>query len=352
MEVMVLTGEGIGPEIMKSALDIINKLRENYGCNIDPVLYENVNALSFEKGELTLDDVIDEARKYRAILKAPIGNPTIRNRENTEAGLDIILGLRLNLDLYANLRPVKLLPGVQTILRGYDGGKRTIDYTIVRENTEGLYASHFGGLVLRDEVAIDNQMITRKGTERISKFAFELAKKNKQEDQSKRTVTCVDKSNVLKSFYFFRKVFEEVAREYPDINHNFSYADAMAQYMVLNADKLDVVVAENMFGDLLSDLGSSTVGGLGFAPGANLSDKQGMFEPVHGTAPDLVGKGIANPTAMILSTKMMLEWLGFQNESSALEKALYGVLRKGIMTPDLGGSANTEKFTNEILKGL
>ncbi len=346
MEIMVITGEGIGPEIMKSALDILDRLKENFQCNVEPILYEDINAASFEKGKLTLEDITNEARKYKAILKAPLGNPNIRNKDSTEAGLDIILGLRFNLDLFANLRPVKLLPGVPTILKGYDDGKKTIDYTIVRENTEGLYSSHFGGLVLRDEVAIDNQTITRKGTERISKFAFELAKKTRRKNLEKRTVTCVDKSNVLKSSYFFRKIFDEVAQKYHTINHTYMYADAMAQYMILNADKVDVVVTENMFGDLHSDLGSATVGGLGLAPGANLSEKFGMFEPVHGSAPDTAEKGIADPTAMILSTAMMPEWLGFQNEPNFVEKALCNVLERSHEKSSfvIGGAEKLQNF--------
>ncbi len=349
MKVLVLPGDGIGPEIMGSTLRIINKLNENYNCNIEPEI-NNVNAGMFSDGKYTIDELIDEAKKYMAILKAPMGNPEIRNAGGTESGLDIILGLRFRLDLYADVRPVKLLPGVTSVLKGFDDKK--IDYTIVRENSEGLYSSHFGGLTLRDDVSIDTQVITRKGTERISKFAFELSKKSNGNAYGDRIVTCVDKSNVLKSFSFFRKVFTEVSKNYGNIKSQYIYGDAMTQYMLLNPDKLNVVVSENMFADLLSDLGAATVGGLGIAPSANMSDKMGMFEPVHGSAPDIAGKGIANPVAMILSTSMMLDFLNFKEASRSLENAVYKNLSSGLKTPDLGGKLTTEKFTDEILKKL
>ncbi len=350
MEIMVLPGDGIGPEIMAGSLEILKKLEENYDCKLDLRKYD-INASTIAAGNYTLPEIIDEARKYRAILKAPMGNPQIRNKEGTESGLDIILGIRFQLDLFANVRPVKLIHGVQSVLKDFQDGK-TIDYTIVRENSEGLYSSHFGGLILRDEVAIDNQTITRRGTERISRFAFDLSRKSKGNAYAKKVVTCVDKSNVLKSFAFFRKVFTEVAGRYPDISANYIYADAMTQYMLLHPDQLNVVVTENMFADVLSDLGAATVGGLGIAPSANLSDSIGMFEPVHGSAPDIAGQGIANPTAMILSTAMMLEWIGYHRESEVVENAVYDNIAKGMTTVDLGGKLSTLGFVEELLKKI
>jgi 3-isopropylmalate dehydrogenase len=229
----------------------------------------------------------------------------------------------------------------------------SIDYTIVRENSEGLYSSHFGGMVLRNSVAIDNQIITREGTERISKMAFEIAKKSKgAPSNGKRSVICVDKSNVLKSFAFFSKVFDEVASEFPEIQSKHIYGDAMTQYMLFHPGDLNVMVTENMFGDILSDLGAATVGGLGFAYSANLSDKMGMFEPVHGSAVDIAGKGIANPIAMILSMLMMLEWSGYQKYKETVEKATFSAISNGARTPDMGGKMKTEEFTEAILKEL
>ncbi|WP_061951446.1 isocitrate/isopropylmalate family dehydrogenase [Acidiplasma cupricumulans] len=206
-------GDGIGPEIMNAAIKIINKLHENFGLNINPVEYD-IGAVTLDNGKWDLDHILDEARKYKAILKAPMGDPKLRNTGGTEKALDVILSLRFDLDLYANVRPVRLLPGVESPLKSYNNPD-SINYTIIRENSEGLYSSHFGGLVLRDELAIDNQTITRKGTERISRFAFELAKKTKGSPKDgKKSVVCVDKSNVLRSFAFFRKIF---LRFHPDM---------------------------------------------------------------------------------------------------------------------------------------
>lgn len=256
------------------------------------------------------------------------------------------------MDLFANVRPVRLLPGISSVLKGFET-KKSINYTIVRENSEGLYSSHFGGLVLRDQVAIDNQIITREGTQRIAKIAFELARKsNGSPEDGNKVVTCVDKSNVLKSFAFFRKVFKEIATNYPDVGTQYMYGDAMAQYMLLHPQNLNIMVTENMFGDILSDLGAATVGGLGLAYSANLSEKKGMFEPVHGSAVDIAGKGIANPMAMILSMVMMTEWLGYNRYGEMVERALFSVINKGGKTTDLGGKLGTEGFTNKVIDEL
>ena len=191
-----------------------------------------------------------------------------------------------------------------------------------------MYSSHFGGIRLRDEVAIDVQTITRKGTERIAKVAYEFARKtNGRPKDGKKVVTVVDKSNVLKSFAFFREVVKEVAKNYPDIETEYLYVDATAQEMVLRPNRFNVIVTENMFGDILSDLATATVGGLGVAYSANISDNQGMFEPVHGTAPDIADKDIANPIAMLLSTCLMLDFLGYNKESKFVENSILNLLR-------------------------
>ncbi len=351
MKILVLPGDGIGPEIMESALKVLDNINENYNSNIDFEI-NNAKAQDIVNKKISVDELIDEAKKYKAILKGPMGNPDTRNDGGTEAGLDIILGIRSKLDLYANVRPVKLISGIESPLKGFSAEQRKINYTIIRENSEGLYSSHFGGLILGDDVGIDNQTITRKGTERISKFAFNLAAKGEGNSYGEKSVTCVDKSNVLKTFFFFRKVFTEVSKNYADIKAKYMYADAMAQLMVQKPDTLDVVVTENMFGDLLSDLGAATVGGLGIAPSANLSDNQGMFEPVHGSAPDIAGRGIANPTAILLSTAVMLDWINQKEASKSLENAVYDCIGRGLSTRDLGGKLNTKEFTSEVIKKL
>ncbi|OWP56392.1 MAG: hypothetical protein B2I17_06240 [Thermoplasmatales archaeon B_DKE] len=351
MDIMVLEGDGIGPEIIKNSLRILKVLQDNFGLKLNPVTYD-IGARTLNEGKWDLQKILDEAGNYKAILKAPMGDPKLVGESGTEKALDIILGLRFNFDLFANVRPIRLLPGITSVLRGVDD-ERTIDYILVRENSEGLYSSHFGGMVLRDSVAIDNQIITRVGSERISRMAFELARDSHGAPANgKRTVTCVDKSNVLKSFAFFRRVFNEVAKDFPEIGTQYAYGDAMAQYMLFHPQNLNVIVTENMFGDILSDLGAATVGGLGFAYSANLSREKGMFEPVHGSAVDIAGKGIANPVAMILSMLMMIEWSGFKRYREIVENAMFSAIRKGSSTPDMGGKMKTEAFTDEILKEL
>lgn len=351
MDIMVLQGDGIGPEVMDSSIKILEVLRDNYGLNLSIVSYD-IGAETLHNGKWTMEKILDEAEKFRGILKAPMGDPRIRNDGGTEAALDIILGLRFNLDLFANIRPIRLLPGVSSILRGVDL-PGSIDYTIVRENSEGLYASHFGGLVLKDEVAVDNQIITRKGTDRITRFAFDVALRSSgKPSDRKKEVVCVDKSNVLKSFAFFRHAFKDVAREFQGVGTRYMYADAMAQYMLLHPGDLNVIVTENMFGDILSDLGAATVGGLGFAYSANMSNERGMFEPVHGSAVDIAGKGIANPTAMLLSTIMLLDWLGYKRQGKTLERTLFKLISEGARTPDMGGNLSTKAFTKRLIEEM
>lgn len=347
----MLRGDGIGPEIMESSSRILDVLKENFNLKIEPVPYD-IGAKTVASGEWTLQKIVEEAGKYKAILKAPMGDPNIVEESGTETALSVILGLRFSLDLFANVRPVRLIPGVNSVLKGFDDNGK-IDYTIIRENSEGLYSSHFGGLVLRDEVAVDNQIITRHGTERISKLALDMAKDSKGSPaDGKRNVTCVDKANVLKSFAFFRKIFKESASRYPNVETHYMYADAMTQYMLFHPQNLNVIVTENMFGDVLSDLAAATVGGLGFAYSANLSYKKGMFEPVHGSAVDIAGKGIANPIAMLLSTMMMIDWLGESKYREITEKALFTAVSKGAKTPDMGGNLTTDKFTAAVLSEL
>lgn len=351
IEFMAIEGDGIGPEILKSALKVAEVLNSNFGLRLEPVVYD-VGAKTISEGKWKLENVLEEAKKFKYILKAPIGDPRIRNVEGTEVGLDLVLSLRFQLDLYANIRPIRLFPGVVSPLRRFSE-PFSIDYVIVRENSEGLYSSHFGGVNLRDEVAIDVQTITRKGTERIAEVALELARKSRGRPlDGKKIVTVVDKSNVLKSFAFFRKVVTEVASRFSDIELNYMYADAMAQEMVLHPERLNVIVTENMFGDILSDLGAATVGGLGMAYSANLSKERGLFEPVHGSAVDIAGKGIANPVAMLMSFAFMLDWAGFDKYSKIVEDSIVSALSNEVLTPDLGGNYSTERFSEEVVKRI
>ncbi|MFP6765153.1 MAG: isocitrate/isopropylmalate family dehydrogenase, partial [Planctomycetaceae bacterium] len=222
-----------------------------------------------------------------------------------------------------------------------------------------LFASYGGGTILNDQLATDTQVITRSGTERISHFAFELShRRNGRPLDGKRLVTCVDKANIFKSFAFFRKVFDEVAVNYPDIIAEHQYVDAASMLMLQRPEAYDVAVMENQFGDILSDLAAGFVGGLGMAPSGELGEKSGLFQPSHGSAPDITGQGLANPLAMILSAGMMFDWLGDRHgdesavqAGTAIESAVTEMLSGGgPMTKDIGGSSSTGEVADAVLE--
>ena len=226
---------------------------------------------------------------------------------------------------------------------------------------DSLYASRGGGVRLADDIAVDSMVITRKGTERIVKYAFEIANQRSGAPRDgKRRVTCVDKANVLKSQAYFREIYNEVAEGYPNTERDYAYVDAYTVYQVARPDTYDVVVAENMFGDIISDLAAGTIGGLGMAPSADVGDRYGVFQPSHGTAPDISGEGIANPVAQILSAGMMLSWLGERNEDEdakaaarAIDQAVGRILSsKTSHTGDLGGSAKTSDVGDAVASEL
>ena len=250
-----------------------------------------------------------------------------------------IITLRKELDLYANLRPVKSYEGIDSLYKD-------LDFIIVRENSEGLYS---GIEEYTPQGAIAKRVITRAGSERICRFAFDQAK-----TMGRKKVTAVHKANVLKKTDgIFREEFFKVAEEYPEMETDEKYVDAAAMFMVSKPQIFDVLVTTNLFGDILSDEGAGLVGGLGIAPSANIGDNNALFEPVHGSAPDIAGKGISNPSAMILSAVMMLNYLGETVEAQKLENALLDVLNHSkVLTPDLGGSSKTMEMANEIRSKL
>jgi 3-isopropylmalate dehydrogenase len=294
-----------------------------------------------ETGSDLPQETLDACRAADAILFGAAGLPDIRWPDGTEIRPQITL--RFLLDLYAGIRPIKKYAGVPPIL----AGDPRIDYVILRENTEGLFA---GGLRVGDHVAMDSLVITRPGTERIVRYAFRLAQRRRgAPSDGRHRVTCVDKANVLKSMAFFRQVFDEVAREFPGVQTEHAYVDAMTLFMVKRPLTFDVAVAENMFGDIISDLAAGTIGGMGLAPSADVGDTYGVFQPSHGTAPDIAGKGIANPIAQILSAGMMLEWLAERKQdveagkaAKAIDAAVEATLRDSRHhTADIGGRAAT-----------
>jgi 3-isopropylmalate dehydrogenase len=307
-------------------------------------------------GEILSPELIEECKKSDAVLLAAIGLPEVRLSDGTEVQPHQVVGLRKALDLYAAVRPIKLYSGVPSVLRDIGPG---IDFIVLRENTEGLFASFGGGSVVHDQTVADTMMITRRGTERIVEFAFRLAEhRSGRPLDGRRMVTCVDKANVFRSLAFFRKVFYEVAARHSDITAEACYVDAMSLYMLQAPWNYDVLVMENMFGDILSDLGAGLVGGLGLGPSAEIGDRYALFQPSHGSAPQIAGMNVANPLATILSAAMMLDWLGERNGDTAataagqrIESAVAATLREGkVLTPDMGGTATTVQMGDAILR--
>ncbi len=335
--VVTIAGDGIGPEIMESALEV---LAEHLG-----------GVASYERAGTPLsDDSLEACRTADAVLKAPVGLPWVRRPDGTEVGL---LGgvLRNGLDLYANVRPIRLWPGVNAPIKAEPG---QIDYVIVRENTEGLYLSRGLGVGNEDAMS-DVLLMTRKGVERIVHFAFHLARSRQGSPSDRvRRVTCVDKSNVLRSFWFFRQIFERLGEEYPDVEKEYLYSDAAAQALVQRPWDFDVLVMENSLGDILSDLGGGTIGGLGMCPSGNLGQQATYFEPVHGTAPDIMGKGVANPLSQILSSAMMLDRLEEIEAAKRIRDAVWGALDSGDLTIQANGqpAGGTAEATRAVVACL
>lgn len=352
-KIAVLPGDGIGPEILAEGLKVIQAALGSKRSSCTFSEYPIGAALYKRTGVACPPETREACRNADAIYFGCTGLPDVRKEDGSEvrAGYNY----RLDLDLYANIRPVKLYAGVESPLKNRKPGE--IDYIVLRENTEGLYSWGQGAFRVKDQVAINPMIISRAGTERIVRKAFDLAKKRKgAPEDGRRRVTCVDKANVVEALAFFRQVFQEVSRAYPDIEKEFVYADAMTVYMLQKPEHYDVVVTENMFGDILSDLGSGTVGGLGLAPSAEVGDRYGLFQPIHGSAPDIAGKGIANPVAAILSAAMMFQWLGEKHqdpEASAVGEKIHWavevILVDGrVRTPDLGGK-NTTREAGEAI---
>lgn len=324
--VVVIAGDGIGPEIMDAALAVLEAVQHGAAFSL-ALEFRSAGAGEYQRtGRSISEESLEACKSARAVLKAPVGDPQVRAPDGTEAG---ILGgaLRPGLDVYANVRPIRLYPGVTSALSGREPG--AIDYVVVRENTEGLYASRGRGFV-SPEASVDFMLMTRRGVERVVRKAFGLAleRGGAPNDRMKR-VTCVDKANVLRGFAYFRQIFLEVAKSYPAIERECRHADATAAQLVQDPGRFDVLVMENFLGDLLSDLGGGTIGGLGMCPSGNLGDEKAYFEPVHGSAPDIAGQDRANPVAMILSAAMMLEWLGEPAAARRIPEAVTRALSAG-----------------------
>ncbi len=357
--IALLPGDGIGPECMDATRLVLDRtIAVRSDLNLRFTSHRAGAELYRDAGVALPEDVLRDCLDADAVLLSAIGLPDVRQPDGTEVQPTMMVGLRRALELHSAVRPVKLYRGAPCPLRDTGPG---IDFVVVRENLEGLFASFGGGSLVGDQVATDTMVITRRGTEQVADYAFQLAaRRSGRPSDGKRIVTCVDKANVFRSFAFFRKVFFDVAKSYPAIESNAVYVDAMSLYMVQNPWDFDVLVMENQFGDILSDLGAGIVGGLGLGPSAEIGADHGLFQPSHGTAPSIAGKGIANPIATILSASMMLDWLGHRHDDTScretaviIERAVAQVLEAGLVrTPDLGGDATTmqvaEAVANEV----
>jgi len=320
-KIAVIPGDGIGKEVMEATINILeaSKLEFEY-------TFANAGDEYAEKTGIPLpEETINIVKQSQACLFGAAG----------ESAADVIVKLRRELDLYVNLRPVKSYPGTKCLYND-------IDFVIVRENTEGLYS---GIEEYTKDGATAVRVITNKASERICRFAFEYAERT---DRNK--VTAVHKANVLKKTDgIFKDNFYQVAEEFSGVESDDKYVDATAMFFITKPDMFNVIVTTNLFGDILSDEGAGLVGGLGLIPSANIGENYGLFEPVHGSAPRLAGKGVANPSAMVLSAVMMLDYLNESEEARKLEKALIEVLSEGkIVTNDLGGNASTMEMAAEI----
>lgn len=357
--IALLPGDGIGPECMDATRLVLDRLISQIPDLVLTFTSHRAGAeLYRETGETLPTAVLEDCLDADAVLLSAIGLPDVRQPDGTEVQPTMMVGLRRALNVHSAVRPVKLYPGSPCVLKDTGPG---IDFIVIRENLEGLFASFGGGGKVGDEVATDTLIVTRKGTSQVADFAFRLAqRRNGRPSDGKKLVTCVDKANVFRSMALFRDVFFDVAKDYPDIDSDAVYVDAMSLYMVQQPWDFDVLVMENQFGDILSDLGAGIVGGLGLGPSAEIGEQHALFQPSHGTAPQLAGKNVANPLATILSAAMMLDWLGDRHKDEAcltaavnLEKAVAAVLEAGeVRTADLGGKASTTEIAEAVAECL
>ena len=364
-KVPVIPGDGIGPEIVAEGIKVAEAAAERHGFDIEWTAYPLGADHYLETGELVSEETLKDLSRYRAIYLGSIGDPRVKPGV-LEKG--VLLAMRFYFDQYVNLRPVKLLEGVWTPLK--EKGPQDIDFVVVRENTEDFYIgigsrakagkSHDEFEVARalynvkfgldvesesDEIAYQIGMISKEGTRRVIKYAFDLAMKRKKH------LSSVDKANVLSDIYgFWREEFLAISAQYPEVSTDFNFVDAITMWFVKNPEWFDVVVAPNMFGDIITDLGAMIQGGLGLAPGANINpDGTSMFEPIHGSAPKYRGMNKVNPIATIWAGAMLLEHLGEQAAAEDVVRAIEMNIKRGeVRTYDMGGSNTTSEVGDDI----
>jgi tartrate dehydrogenase/decarboxylase/D-malate dehydrogenase len=348
--IAVIPGDGIGQEVTPAAISVLDAAAARGGFRCEWQHFPWGSQHYFDRGRMMPEDALDVLRPFHAILFGAVGDPRIQDNVTLNG---LLLPIRRGFDQYACVRPAILYPGVRGPLAGRKGGD--IDFVVVRENTEGEYAQIGGGLYAGTpfEVAMQTATFTRHGTERVIRFAFDLARRR----NGKRLVTSVTKSNAQGfSMAFWDRVFAAVAAEYSDIRTESLLVDAACMDLVRRPVDFDVMVASNLFGDILTDLSAAITGSIGLAPSANLNPARtapSLFEPVHGSAPDIVGKGVANPLATMLAGAMMLDFLGETGAAARVDGAVRAVLAEGrAVTPDLGGSGTTRSVTDAVLAAI
>ncbi len=348
-KIAVIAGDGIGPEVIRSGIDVLNGVAAldktfdvelehfPYGCNY-----------YLENGRMMPEDALDRLKSFDAIYLGAVGDPRVP--DNISLG-GLLLPIRQKFDQYINLRPVKLLNGAPCPLAGIKPSD--IDMIVVRENSEGEYANVGARLYQNspNEIALQTGVFSRRGCQRVIRYAFEIARR------SKKSVTSISKGNALAySMVFWDQIFDEVRRDYPDVETHKLLVDAAAMFFVKDPARFQVVVTSNLFGDILTDLGAAIAGGMGLAAGANLNPERqfpSMFEPIHGSAPDIAGRSIANPLAAIWSISQMLDFFGYEQWASKIIRAIeFLLVDKKTLTPDLGGSARTSDIAPAILTAL
>lgn len=330
-KIAVIPGDGSGPEMVREGVKVLKAAAQKFAFNLDFTFFDYGGERYLKTGEVLPEGAIEELKKYAAIFLGAIGHPEVKPGI-LEKG--ILLKMRFDLDQYINLRPVKLYEGVETPLK--DKRPEDIDFVVVRENTEGLYAGS-GGFLRKGtphEIAIQESINTRLGVERCLRYAFQYCR----ERNKKKTLTLCGKTNVLTyAFDLWERVFHEIGEEYPDIKREYAHVDAICMWMVKNPEQFDVIVTDNMFGDIITDLGAMIQGGMGIAAGGNINPAgTSMFEPIGGSAPKYAGQNIINPLASICAGSMMLKHLGEEEAATAVEKAVMAVCARHIKSLSAG----------------
>lgn len=346
-KIAVIPGDGIGPEVIAEGVKVLKKVAELSGdFHFDFTYFPWGCEYYLTHGKMMADDGIEQLKSYDAIYLGAVGYPGVPDHISL---WDLLLRIRKEFDQYVNIRPIKLLEGAPCPLK--NAKREDIDMLVIRENSEGEYAGAGDWLFKGkpEEVVLQTGVFSRKGTERIIRYAFETARK------MGKSLTSISKGNALNySMVFWDQIFEEISREYPDVETHSYLVDAACMYMIKQPERFQIVVTSNLFGDILTDLGAALAGGLGLAAGANINPDKGypsMFEPIHGSAPDIAGKGIANPLAAIWSASQMLDFFGYEEWANLVLNAIEKIMvEKEVLTPDMDGTSSTSEVGDRIVQ--